>query len=272
MGLLQSRTRVAMILISFLLIGLWFDSLTMIMLPLFTMFLGVMGVREYHRMARNSGAVFSFPLLGLITAIVIFFGTVENSEFVRAVPVLLAGAMILIYAVHMKRYGIPGALIGTACAGFSLMYIALPLSLTLQVLRLDKLFLLFGLVLIWSADSGAYFVGMRFGKHKMAPNLSPKKTIEGFFGGVAACSIVAVLFGVIAPPDVFPYRWYHVMLLGAAVGGIAPLGDLAESVLKRDTGVKDSGRGMGGHGGILDRIDSMLFCMPVYYVYLFFIA
>src|SRR5690606_25983649 len=109
---------------------------------------------------------------------------------------------------------------------------------------------------------GAYFVGRKFGRHQMTPNLSPKKTVEGLLGGIATCCLVAVLFKLLIPNVSFPYSLAHIVPLAAIIGVAAPIGDLAESVLKRDCGVKDSGNSLGGHGGVLDRIDSMLFCMP----------
>lgn len=266
----KSRGRVALVMVLVLLICLRFDALRLTVLPALTALLGAMGIREFHRMARNTGAVFSRPVATVFGVGIILAGLATIEDFAQYCPVLLAGGMIATFLIQMNRYGIPGALTGVSAGAFSLLYIALPLALTLQVLQYDRLFLFYGLVLIWTADSGAYFVGRKWGKTKMAPNLSPKKTIEGLAGGVIACCLVAALFKWLMPASTFHYPLVHVIVLGALISVISVLGDLAESVLKRDTGVKDSGRGMGGHGGVLDRIDSMLFCMPVYYAYLRF--
>jgi phosphatidate cytidylyltransferase len=119
-------------------------------------------------------------------------------------------------------------------------------------------------VLVWLCDSAAYFIGVRWGRHKIAPYLSPKKswegTIAGFVTSVAAAVGLKALLGL-----PFAYGW--AVVLGALVGVIGQVGDLAESLLKRQAGVKDSGRLIPGHGGILDRADSLLFVVPaVYYL------
>jgi len=123
-----------------------------------------------------------------------------------------------------------------------------------------EVFMLF--VLIWSSDSFAYFTGRLFGKNKMAPNVSPKKTWEGFAGGV----ICTVILGYFIESKFFEMKgnWFVVGLLVAI---FAPLGDLVESKFKRIFNVKDSGNIIPGHGGILDRLDSFIICAPVVYFY-----
>lgn len=115
---------------------------------------------------------------------------------------------------------------------------------------------------IWAADSGAYFIGRALGKHKLAPRLSPGKSIEGAVGG----ALVALGTGVLLAPLV-PVAPWQGGLLGLLIGIVGPLGDLFESALKRQMGVKDSGSILPGHGGVLDRFDSSLLVVPtVYYV------
>ncbi|WP_322495864.1 phosphatidate cytidylyltransferase [Chloroflexus sp.] len=120
----------------------------------------------------------------------------------------------------------------------------------------------FTLAITWLQDTGAFFVGRAFGRTKMAPVLSPKKSWEGFFGGMAA-AIATALFCV--PLLGLPITLVEAAILGVAAGIFGPLGDLAESLIKRQVGVKDSGFIIPGHGGILDRIDSILFTGPVIY-------
>lgn len=264
----SSRGRVALLMIIVLVLCLWLDVLATYLLPALTTLLGVLGFREFHRMAKAQGSHSSLILGSVLSGLFVLSGVLPVHQFSLVFPVMLATACILLFTLQMNRYGIPGALNGVATAGFGLMYVAVPLSLALQVLQLDRLFLFFGLLLIWAADSGAYFVGRAFGKHKLAPNLSPKKTVEGFLGGVATCCLVGALFSLAVPDGGFNYPLAHMAAVGLIIGVLAPIGDLAESVLKRDAGVKDSGTALGGHGGILDRIDSMLFCVPVYYAYL----
>ena len=121
-------------------------------------------------------------------------------------------------------------------------------------------FILF--TLIWSSDGFAYFAGRMFGKHKMAPKISPKKTWEGFAGGVI-CTLILGFFIEQNMPELRG-NW---ILVGLLVSIFAPLGDLVESQLKRTFGVKDSGNIIPGHGGVLDRLDSFILCVPVIYLY-----
>ena len=116
--------------------------------------------------------------------------------------------------------------------------------------------------LIWSSDGFAYFAGRMFGKHKMAPKISPKKTWEGFAGGVI-CTLILGFFIEQNMPELRG-NW---ILVGLLVSIFAPLGDLIESQLKRTFGVKDSGNIIPGHGGVLDRLDSFILCAPVVYLY-----
>jgi phosphatidate cytidylyltransferase len=119
----------------------------------------------------------------------------------------------------------------------------------------------------WITDTGAYFVGMRWGKHPLAPRLSPKKTIEGAIGGLIAATAMSLAWGTwINLP------WLHCLILGPVLGVLAQVGDLCESAIKRDLGIKDFGTLLPGHGGILDRFDSLLFTAPIAYYYLVMIA
>lgn len=120
----------------------------------------------------------------------------------------------------------------------------------------------FTLAITWLQDTGAFFVGRSFGRTQMAPLLSPKKSWEGFLGGMVA-AIATALFCV--PLLGLPITLLEATILGIAAGIFGPLGDLAESLIKRQVGVKDSGFIIPGHGGILDRIDSILFTGPVVY-------
>ena len=125
-------------------------------------------------------------------------------------------------------------------------------------------FVLLALGFAWLGDTGGYFVGRRFGKHKLYPAVSPKKTWEGLFGSLLGAELGAVVIRGALLPAV-PLS--HALILAAVAGGAGQLGDLAESVLKRSAGVKDSGSIIPGHGGLLDRIDALLLVSPVVYLY-----
>jgi phosphatidate cytidylyltransferase len=122
--------------------------------------------------------------------------------------------------------------------------------------------LFYVLGIVWAADIGAFFVGVKFGKHKLRPNVSPGKTLEGLFGGVmASFAIIAfAAFHYHIDPSLI---WLHIVIGGITVG-VSALGDLNESMFKRCAGIKDSGKILPGHGGIMDRIDSLTAAFPVF--------
>lgn len=120
--------------------------------------------------------------------------------------------------------------------------------------------ILYAFFIIWATDTGAYFVGKAFGKRKLWPTISPNKTIEGAVGGIVTACVVAIVFHMISP---FPNSLFTVIFVTILASIFGQVGDLVESALKRNYGVKDSGRILPGHGGILDRFDSLLFVLPL---------
>lgn len=134
------------------------------------------------------------------------------------------------------------------------------------------------LSIAWIGDSGAYIIGTKWGKHKLIPRISPKKSLEGAVGGLCFSLLAALLarWFFITP---WASRWFnldlhiiHYIVLGVLLGAVGQLGDLAESLLKRDAKVKDSGGIIPGHGGLLDVIDSLLFTAPVMYYYIIYVV
>jgi phosphatidate cytidylyltransferase len=122
--------------------------------------------------------------------------------------------------------------------------------------------LLIALLVIWGADTGAYFAGRRFGKHKLSPRISPNKTIEGLVGGMVASVVIALIAAPFAGATVAQLPWVALVVVVTVLFSV--VGDLFESLLKRHVGAKDSGDLIPGHGGILDRIDSVLAALPVF--------
>ena len=135
----------------------------------------------------------------------------------------------------------------------------------------DNYLVLLLFALIWAADVGAYFAGKAIGKIKLSPNVSPKKTVEGLVGGVILSLIVAstYVFISLGNPSISDYLTYGVLSIIISLASV--IGDLFESVLKRLANVKDSGRLLPGHGGILDRIDSLTCAAPIFFLFFTYI-
>lgn len=227
-----------------------------------------MATYEYHRMSRAKG-IESSLLVGIVGSTALILAGLSDSEtFIRALPGILAVLVIAAFLTQMIARASDDAFRAVSVTAFGPIYVALPLALGFQLMKPERLVVLFVILMVWATDTGAYYIGCKFGRHKLMPSLSPKKTWEGALGGVAACVLAALAFKRLVPAVSFSLGWGDVLVLGCLVSIFAELGDLAESALKRDAGVKDSGSAMRGHGGALDRLDSLLFAFAVTYVYL----
>jgi phosphatidate cytidylyltransferase len=198
----------------------------------------------------------------------------NSEETVMAIWIILLWTLLrtLILCKKDNYPFIPAAfsLFGVIYIGFSFMHLIL-LRETDTAMLIQTMFgqISFGEIYIWVAflatwasDTFAYFVGTAFGRHKLAPSISPHKSIEGAIGGLLGAICAVVVFGHFAAIPML-----HRIATGAIVGLVSPIGDLTESALKRFCGVKDSGTLLPGHGGVLDRFDSILFSVPAIYYY-----
>ena len=185
-----------------------------------------------------------------------------SSVFIwMGVAILVLVVLTLREIVLWPNHGQPFLNIGVTLTG--LLYVSLPMAL-LSVIAYGsghfepgRVFLL--ILFIWAADTGAYFAGKNFGKHKLAPSISPGKTWEGWAGGAALTLATGWAAGYFLPDIPLSHR----LVAAGVVAVFGPLGDLAESMLKRSAGVKDSGTFLPGHGGLLDRFDAFLLVLPV---------
>lgn len=143
---------------------------------------------------------------------------------------------------------------------FGALYVGIGFYYLIETRAVGMEYVIYALLVIWMTDTGAYFVGRKIGKHKLWPEISPNKTIEGFVGGILSAIIFACLFQAF-----FPIASSYFILIGVTIiaSMIGQLGDLVESAIKRHYDVKDSGKILPGHGGILDRFDSLLFVLPL---------
>ena len=205
-----------------------------------------------------------------LMALAMVFATVAPppAEYLRGI----ATVAVLWWAFAtgwIRRYEAGGQALPTSSWGGALAGVAvlLPPWLALTALHRDPAtgpaYVLFLFVLVWAADSGAYFAGRRYGRRKLAPRVSPGKTWEGVLGGAGASLLVALGGAFIFNLSVLATLIF--MFLCAVVVVISVVGDLLESLFKREAGVKDSGRFLPGHGGALDRIDSITAAAPVFY-------
>jgi len=186
---------------------------------------------------------------------------------ILSAPVWLGGALVLLVLLMLREIllwpnnGQPASNIGATVTG--LLYVSLPMAM-LSVIAFGsghfepgRVFCL--ILFIWAADTGAYFAGKNFGKRKLAPSISPGKTWEGWAGGAALTLATGWAAGYFLPDIPLSHR----LVAAGVVAVFGPLGDLAESMLKRSAGVKDSGTFLPGHGGLLDRFDAFLLVLPV---------
>ena len=175
-------------------------------------------------------------------------------------------------AVHLFLYAKQEKVLPSLGATvFSLLYIPFLISHVLLLFRVPsgRQWILLLLFVVFSCDTGAYYVGHRWGRHKLWPAVSPGKTIEGAIGGLLSSVVVSLVVGTLLPIDVATVGF--LLALGFVLALVGQVGDLMESMLKRVSQVKDAGGILPGHGGLLDRLDSLIFAFPVvYYGVVFF--
>lgn len=173
---------------------------------------------------------------------------------------------LLAMAMALRIRDLSNVLPDTAAQTFGLLYIYGAWKSAFLLHGINPYWLTFGLAVNWIGDTGAYYIGRNFGRHKLAPIVSPGKSWEG----AAASVLSAVLFGVLFLPRFTGVSILSAGLIASAANIAGQVGDLAESAIKRGAGVKDSGTLLPGHGGMLDRVDSSLFSLPVLYAVLYF--
>ena len=248
-------------------------QLGLVLFGAFLLFVNVGCTFEFFRMVKTQGArpsrvlgyIFSLTAMLLVIAIplvdnpLLGFGLVFGS-FALFPMCFALSAIVQLWKQSDQPFR------DAAYTMVPLLYIGLPLSLMLALVPDAGARVVLMLVLmVWLNDSGAYIGGSLFGKHKMWERHSPGKTWEGTAFGVLVTVLVAVFGGPWIQPAV---AWYHWLALGLICSVIDTLGDLVESMLKRSVGMKDSGNIMPGHGGFLDRFDSLLIIMPFAFAYI----
>lgn len=239
----------------------------------------VTAVVEFRRMEhQNSLAAAILDVLGAITIVSTIYACCVLREMnMQETMIMLFGP----YAVYMTARTIaelylrnPNPFESLAVSAATQLYIVLPLALmsVLYFVLGSKWLVLCVFIMIWINDTGAYVVGSMLGRHHLFPRISPKKTWEGFAGGMAFTIGAAAVMQSCFDGLLGNISLIEALILGAVISAASTFGDLAESQLKRTAGIKDSGHIIPGHGGILDRIDSLLLVVPVTVLFYILIA
>ena len=256
----------------------------------------LLAVAEFLKLTTHYGvqpipeATYSFVALFFLFVIVASTNRtplVETTAMIYGIALLTALAPFLFLAIVMRRTDLSRGYPAAAASLFAFAYVAIPMALLVEIRQqaAGAIWVIYTLLAVWAGDIFAYFVGKALGRHRMSPEISPKKTWEGAIASILASVIVGTLWfqhapgissallrvGLIGRRDgIFaleqPQLW-PIIVLSAVVNLAAQLGDLVESLIKRGAGVKDSGSILPGHGGMLDRIDAMLFAVPVVWAY-----
>jgi phosphatidate cytidylyltransferase len=213
--------------------------------------LALLGLNEFYRLTRKYRPLplAGFLGVGLMVSMAWFYSPV-------AVFGAICAGLLFIALLGLLSGPKPGVTVRMADTLLGMLYIGLGFSAVLMLRPLDEngLILLTVIFGTWAGDTMAYFTGRFFGSTPMAPVLSPKKTWEGFAGGAISTVLLVVFIGLYTPLGPADS-----LALGAVIAVAGPLGDLFESLIKRDVQIKDSGRGIPGHGGVLDRFDALIF-------------
>lgn len=266
------RVLIAVIFIPFILYLASFGRVPFMSLVNLLIFLGLI---EFSSILKLKGISISRSFLvffGLLIGVSVYFSGDRFILIITLISVLTSGIFQLI------RYRFDRAVENLSSFVFGLIYIALLFSFLILIrefplragleYRLGGLWIIFLFLCTWLSDILSYFIGTPFGKHKILPQVSPNKSWEGSFGGIAGALLAALVSNGIFLKEI---PLLHLLILAILISMFGQLGDFVESSFKRQAGLKDSSSLIPGHGGILDRFDSLLFSAPLVYFYLTFI-
>ncbi|KAF0184181.1 MAG: phosphatidate cytidylyltransferase [Nitrospirae bacterium] len=251
-------------LVALIAVPLLYLYVTKLPAPFFLILLMVVSTLALHEFFRMFRVPARLSALGLVCGLMLFAPHILNIEHPLNVQALAgAAAFMMLATVRLFLVKDPmRSFADLAPIAFGLLYIP-SLLIPQWLLRLQGIEWIFMLYLsVWMSDTLAYYIGKNFGTRKLYPEMSPKKTVEGGLGSLLGGTAVGLVFGFFVMPSWGPVT---LGLFGMFIGGITIIGDLVESMFKRDAGVKDSGTLIPGHGGVLDRFDSVLFAGPALY-------
>ena len=276
--MLRKRVITALWGIPLLIATIWFD----IPLPWFTILVAIWGVAAVFEFYKLVAASRVPPLIyfGLIwTLLFILSGSSDILSILEShfdlsllTPLLLTSAVLLPLSWLLMPAQKENAFAGWAWTIAGILYVGWLLSYLVALRGLDdgRNWVFFALFTTFGSDTAAFFAGRTLGRHHLAPHISPGKTWEGAIGGILGAVIVSLFF-ILPTPLSLNLNWGQAILLGVLVSIFGQFGDLVESLFKRNMGVKDSGRLLPGHGGVLDRMDSIVFAGVVVYYYVIWV-
>jgi len=269
--MLKYRVITAAVGIPLVILAIWFGDPW----PWFTLLIAaaaLAGTYEFYHMA-NFDRRESLIYLGLLWSLALVLSPHYRSPDV--LPIVITATMLISLICLLCRPSKESAFRNWAWTIVGALYVGWMLSywLNLRGLEDGRNWVYLAMLTTFANDTGAFFIGRARGKHKLAPAISASKTWEGAIGGllsgIAAAVVIATVLNLISP---FAFRYWQIILLGFLVGLFAQLGDLVESLLKRNMEVKESGNLLPGHGGVLDRFDSLIFVGAVVYYYVIWVV
>lgn len=242
-------------------------------------FLTVGGLYEFFYLLKKKKDIPIYSYTGIFIGLLIPLSTFHQFELTRNWELLfIVCGFLLILMLQFAREDNRNAVVGLSTTMFGVLYVSWFFSFLIKIRFIfpstwpdaewaGVKLLAFIIAVTKAGDVGGLLIGSWLGRHPLLPKVSPNKSVEGTLGGLAFCALVAVLCRSWLPSFEF-FTVGYVALLGCFFGGLGQLGDLSESLIKRDCGVKDSGKLLPGVGGVLDMIDSLLFSAPAFYLYM----
>lgn len=259
--MLIKRIISSIILICILVATIFIDWLCGLVITIFI----IVGLYEFFTMLENKG-ISIYKYFGIAMGAIIPLSILFRFELTRNWELLfIVLALLFLILMQFRRRENSGVIVGISTTIFGILYVSWFLSFLIRIRYLaDGIGLLAAVLIITKlGDIGAYTIGIRFGKTPLIPRISPKKSVEGAIGG-----FIFSILGSLACRIFLPFLFLHLIFIGAFLGILSQLGDLSESLMKRDCQVKDSGNIFPGLGGVLDLIDSLLFTAPAFYFYM----
>ena len=223
------------------------------------------GLYEFFSLIEKKG-IYIYKYFGMAIGIMIPLSIIFRFELTKSWELLfIVLALFSLFILQLRRQDNSQAIIGISTTLFGILYVSWFFSFLIKIRYLEhgQGYLAAIILITKSTDIGAYLIGSWLGKHKLIPHISPNKSIEGSVGGLVCSTLTALGCKIF-----FGFSYVHLAILGLTLGILAELGDLSESLIKRDCKVKDSGMLFPGMGGVLDLIDSLLFTAPVFYFYM----